>query len=177
MNTLLNALTTAAAAHTGQYRKGTPKVPYINHPIQVAFLLAEYGNISDEDILSSAVLHDTIEDTDVTYHDIQTEFGSTIANIVWECTDDKSLPKEERKLLQIKHAGTISYQAKLIKLADKIANLTDIATNPPQEWTLERKLAYVTWSQQVINGGLRGVNPMLEDMFDKLCNKLMEELI
>lgn len=177
MNTLLKALTVAATAHTGQYRKGLPKTPYINHPIQVAYLLADYGNISNEDILTAAVLHDTIEDTALTYDEICAEFGEVIANIVNECTDDKSLPKEQRKLLQIEHASTISNEAKLVKLADKISNLTDIATNPPQEWTMERKMKYVEWSIQVIDAGLRGLNPNLEIMFDNLCIKLKEELI
>ena len=177
MTMLLKALNVASTAHTGQYRKGLPKTPYINHPIQVAYLLAEFGKITNEDILAAAILHDTIEDTLLTYDDLVAEFGKTIATIVNDCTDDKSLLKEERKLLQIKHASSICNEAKLVKLADKISNLTDIAMNPPKEWTLERKLAYVEWSIQVINAGLRGCNPTLEIMFDNLCVKLKEELI
>jgi guanosine-3',5'-bis(diphosphate) 3'-pyrophosphohydrolase len=177
MNILLKALTVSSSAHAGQYRKGTPKIPYINHPIYVAYLLAEYGNISDEEVLAAAILHDTIEDTNITYSDLQVQFGTRIADIVQDCSDDKDLPKEERKLMQIKHASTISPQAKLVKLADKIANLSDISLNPPQKWSIERKVAYLNWSQNVINAGLRGLNPMLEDMFDTLCIKLNEELI
>jgi guanosine-3',5'-bis(diphosphate) 3'-pyrophosphohydrolase len=82
-----------------------------------------------------------------------------------EVTDDKSLPKEERKRLQIAHAGHISTRAKLVKIADKISNLRDIATSPPEDWTLERRREYFDWAKQVVDG-LGDVSPLLRSAFD-----------
>jgi len=72
------------------------------------------------------LLHDTVEDTDTTFEELESVFGTTVARIVQEVTDDKSLPKEERKRLQVVHAPHRSHQAKLVKLADKLYNLRDL---------------------------------------------------
>jgi hypothetical protein len=80
-------------------------------------------------------------------------------------TDDKSLPKAERKRLQVEHAPKVSANAKLIKLADKITNVRDVSTAPPSDWSLERRREYLDWTQAVI-AGCRGVNPGLEACYD-----------
>lgn len=82
-----------------------------------------------------------------------------------EVTDDKALPKQERKRLQVEHASQKSDGAKLVKLADKICNLRDIVESPPAAWTAERKREYFEWARSVV-GGLRGVHPVLEGVFD-----------
>ncbi len=84
--------------------KGADGEPYINHPLEVANLLANVGKIEDYDVLIAAVLHDTIEDTDTTEEEIAEMFGETVCGYVAEVTDDKSLPKARRKELQIEHA-------------------------------------------------------------------------
>lgn len=88
-----------------------------------------------------------------------------MASIVVEVTDDKLLDKALRKQLQIDHAPHLSTGAKLVKLADKICNLRDILESPPAGWSAERKEAYFTWAGSVV-GGLRGVHPRLEVVFD-----------
>ena len=84
-----------------------------------------------------------------------------------EVTDDKSLPKEERKIKQIEHSAHISDEAKHIKLADKISNLRDIISSPPKDWSQERKNDYFEWAGKVIDQ-VRGSNSKLESIFDSL---------
>lgn len=168
MNRLILALAFAAHKHRDQRRKDVAASPYINHPIALANVLANEAHVDDETVLVAAVLHDTIEDTDTAADELQRTFGPEVAAIVLEVTDDKSLPKAERKRLQIVHAGEISQRAKLVKLADKICNLRDIAHSPPAGWSLERQQAYFDWARAVVDG-LRGVHPELERLFDEAC--------
>lgn len=166
MNRLLSALAFAAQKHRDQRRKDLVASPYINHPIALANVLANETGIDDERVLIAAILHDTIEDTETTTQELIREFGQEIADIVLEVSDDKTLSAVERKRLQVEHAGTISRRAKLVKLADKICNLRDIASSPPADWTLERKQAYFDWAKAVVDG-LRGAHPALEHVFDE----------
>jgi len=149
-----------------QRRKDADASPYINHPLALAHILASEGGVTDRDVLIAALLHDTVEDTETTAEVLEREFGPKVASIVSEVTDDKSLPKEERKRLQVAKAASKSREAKLVKLADKISNLRDIAAAPPHDWSLERREAYFHWAKKVVDG-LRGVNPALEAIFDK----------
>jgi guanosine-3',5'-bis(diphosphate) 3'-pyrophosphohydrolase len=162
---VLAASAFAAHKHRDQRRKGADASPYINHPIAVANVLANEAGITDSRILTAALLHDTVEDTDTTSQELQSQFGHEIAAIVVEVTDDKSLPKKERKRLQIEHAATLSRQAKLVKLADKICNVRDMSQSPPIDWSLERRAEYFTWAKQVVDP-MRGVSPILEGLFD-----------
>ncbi|XP_026793559.3 guanosine-3',5'-bis(diphosphate) 3'-pyrophosphohydrolase MESH1 isoform X2 [Pangasianodon hypophthalmus] len=123
---LLEAISFAAEKHRNQRRKDPDATPYINHPIGVARILSHEGGITDIEVLQAALLHDTIEDTDTTFEELEAMFGNKVARIVQEVTDDKTLPKQERKLLQVKHALHCSHQAKLVKLADKLYNLRDL---------------------------------------------------
>ena len=165
--TLLQAASFAAKKHRYQKRKGDDAEPYINHPLEVANLLANVGKVEDYDILIAAVLHDTVEDTETTAEELTELFGEKVCGYVLEVTDDKSLPKEERKLKQIEHAPHISRGAKQVKLADKISNITDVMKNPPAGWSKERKAEYIVWGEKVV-AGLRGVNKDLEKYFDEL---------
>ncbi len=166
---LLFAADFAAKKHLGQKRKDGFEA-YINHPIEVANLLANVGEVSDEETLIAALLHDTLEDTDTTADELINLFGERVYNYVAEVTDDKSLPQNQRKKLQIQHAPYLSAAAKQIKLADKISNIHDIMNNPPQNWSNERRLEYLDWAKKVVEG-LRGVNKKLEDYFDKLASE------
>ncbi|KXW56469.1 HD domain-containing protein [Ferrovum sp. PN-J185] len=170
---LLSVIQFAADKHRHQRRKDFHASPYINHPLALAYVLSNEAGIVDINVLSAALLHDTIEDTDTTLEELIERFGSKIASIVLEVTDDKSLPKQQRKQLQIDHAPHSSDEAKLVKLADKICNLRDLFDYPPHGWSVERIHDYFDWSEKVI-AGLRGVNPKLEYLVDQLLQRRTE---
>jgi len=163
---IFKALEFAADKHRNQRRKDVDSTPYINHPIALAKTLAAVG-ISDPVVICGALLHDTVEDTETTEAELRAVFGAEIASVVMEVTDDKTLPKAERKQAQVDHAPHLSPEAKLVKLADKISNVTDVVTNPPSDWTVERRQAYCDWATSVVDG-LRGIHQALEADFDKL---------
>mgnify|MGYP001271238635 CR=1 FL=1 len=162
---ILRAIAFAANKHRNQRRKDADATPYINHPIALANVLKEEGGVTDPVVLVAAILHDTIEDTETTAYELEKLFGPEISKVVLEVTDDKTLGKAERKQLQIEHAATASHEAKLVKLADKICNLRDIAANPPADWSVERKQEYFDWAKRVIDQ-VRGANFALEAAFD-----------
>src|SRR5450759_3356303 len=170
---ILRALEFAASRHRTQKRKGKDQSPYINHPIQVASLLANEGGERDPILLTAAILHDVIEDTVDTPEEkqelinlISEIFGEQVLSLTLEVTDDKSLEKSERKRLQVEQAPYKSVNAKKLKIADKIMNVRDITNNPPTWWTLQRINEYLDWAEKVV-AGLRGVNKRLEDQFDE----------
>ena len=175
VNNLLHAASFAAQRHTGQKRKGERGEPYINHPLEVANLIANIGGVNDIDILMAAVLHDTVEDCGVSIEEIHLLFGETVAGYVSEVTDDKSLPKAERKRLQVEHAPHLSPGAKIVKLADKISNINDITNSPPSDWSTERRREYIEWGVSVV-AGLRGVNETLEKHFDELVKTALVKI-
>ncbi len=164
MKKVLESAIFAAAKHRDQRRKGKEATPYINHPLEVAYLLNSVGDISDEEILSAAILHDTVEDTGTTPRELETRFGKVVADYVMEVTDDKQLPKEERKQKQVEHSPFLSHGAKLIKLGDRISNLRSIVHEPPEGWPVERQIRYFEWSKAVF-GGLRQTSAPLEELF------------
>ena len=136
----------------------------------VAYILTNEGNITDLDILQAALLHDTVEDTDTTFEEIASIFGIKVADIVKECTDDKNLPKDKRKKLQIINSKSSSREAKLVKLADKLYNLRDLDRETPVGWTSERVSEYFKWAYEVVNG-LKGTNQQIESELSKLFEK------
>lgn len=163
--TLLQAAAFAARKHRRQLRKDSEGMPYINHPIAVAQVLASEAGITDEELLVAALLHDTVEDTNTTLDEIQETFGPVVCSLVAEVTDDRTLEKAERKQRQVDKAPHASPRAKQLKIADKICNLRDIATAPPGNWELRHKLGYLEWSRRVVEG-CRGVSPALETLYD-----------
>ena len=169
LSLLFKALAFSAEKHTKQRRKDIDKTPYINHPISLANILSQRWVI-DENVLCAAILHDTIEDTETTVDELQEHFGEKITSIVLEVTDDKNLEKSVRKQKQVEHAASISHEAKLVKLADKIANITDIINTPPADWSTDRKKEYFEWAKAVVDN-LRGAHQGLEKDFDDLINK------
>jgi guanosine-3',5'-bis(diphosphate) 3'-pyrophosphohydrolase len=160
---VMKAAHAASVWHVEQRRKGAAAEPYVNHLIEVADLVAAAG--ADEDVVCAALLHDAIEDQDITAAQIADLFGADVAALVCEVTDDKKLPKAERKALQIAHAPHLSPGAKLIKLADKISNVRSVASSPPAGWPLERRLDYIEWCCKVVVG-LRGIDAALEKTFE-----------
>jgi (p)ppGpp synthase/HD superfamily hydrolase len=164
--TVLRAADAAARWHVHQRRKGAAQEPYVTHLIEVAMLVAEATAGADPNLIVAALLHDTIEDQGVTREEIAAQFSDDVAALVIEVTDDKKLPKDERKRLQIKHAPKLTARAKILKLADKISNVRSMTTSPPADWPMQRRADYVTWTTQVVQG-LRGTSGHLEQQFDR----------
>jgi guanosine-3',5'-bis(diphosphate) 3'-pyrophosphohydrolase len=167
---LLRALEYAADRHRNQRRKDMGQTPYVNHLIAVADLLANVGDVSDPEVLAAAVLHDVVEDAGVSNTEVAERFGAAVASLVAEVTDDKSLSHDERRKRQIVHASELSARAKLIKLADKIANVTDVIERPPAYWSRRRCVEYLAWSAAVV-AGCRGANAGLERRFDEVLER------
>lgn len=156
----------AARAHTMQRRKGDAQEPYINHLAEVALLLTEATGGKDAALIAAGWLHDTLEDTETEREELEALFGPTVAALVAEVTDDKSLKKAERKRLQIETTPSKSAEARLIKIADKTSNLRTIVLSPPAGWDLERRREYIRWAEAVV-AGCRGLNAGLEQVFDE----------
>jgi (p)ppGpp synthase/HD superfamily hydrolase len=164
------ALDFAARKHMHQRRKGELAEPYVNHLSDVARLLAEATGGDDVTLVIAGLLHDTIEDTDTTSAELATAFGAEVAALVGEVTDDKTLPKSERKRLQVETAPHKSARARMIKLADKTSNLHSMIGSPPKDWSLERKRDYIEWAEKVV-AGCRGVSAYLEQEFERARRK------
>jgi (p)ppGpp synthase/HD superfamily hydrolase len=154
----------AARLHSGQTRKGAAREPYVNHVIDVAARVARSPE-ADETLVLGALLHDIVEDTTGTAAEIAARFGADVAALVLEVTDDKALPKAERKRLQEATVAGKTAGARRIKLADKASNLTALAESPPVHWDTARRADYVAWAERVI-AGCRGIDPVLEAEFD-----------
>lgn len=166
MKRISKAIVFAAQSHSGQHRKDG-KTPYINHPLEVMNLVVEHVDELDEEVLIAAVLHDVVEDTNVTEHEIAEMFGKRVAKFVAELTDDKLLTKEERKRTQLQDVHTLSPEGKLLRLCDKICNVYDIIYAPPGEWSVKRRLDYLEWAKAVVDK-IRGTHTALEKRFDEL---------
>ena len=162
---LARAYEFAARYHTEQRRKGVKAEPYINHLAEVALLVSESTDGADANLVLAAVLHDTIEDTKATYDDLVSAFGQDVAELVKEVTDDKTIPKAQRKRLQVEHAPHLSPRARMIKIADKTSNLRSVLHSPPVDWSPERRRRYFAWAKTVV-AGARGVNRAIEAAFD-----------
>lgn len=167
ISSILTALHLSADKHRNQRRKDVGSTPYINHPIEVADLLWRMGNVRDIRVIVAALLHDIIEDTKTKPDEIASRLGETVLSLVLEVTDDKGLPKPERKRLQIENAPHLTDEAKQIKLADKICNVRDVADSPPKDWDDQRRRDYLDWTEKVVEG-IRGCNRPLEAFYDEV---------
>ena len=173
---MIRAFAFSAWKHVAQRRKDADASPYINHPIDVVDTLANVGDVTDITTLVAAALHDTIEDTRTTAEEIEERFGRDVRQLVEEVTDDKSLPKTERKRLQVEHASRLSDRAKLIKLADKISNVQDVTHHPPSDCSLDRRIEYFDWAEAVV-AGCRGQSEALERRFDEVVAMGREQVV
>ena len=174
MPRVIDAIAFAAHEHRRQRRKDREKTPYINHPVALVQILAVEAGIDDADVLCAAALHDYLEDCcggegqlplEAGRQLLRERFGAQVLAYVDAVTDDKTLLKEERKRQQVEHAGHVPHGAKLIKLADKIANLRDLVEFPPAKWAAYRRRGYFDWAAQVV-AQVRGTHPRLEALFD-----------
>ncbi len=162
---VMTAALYAAQKHAGQRRKGAAGEPYINHLIEVAQLVSSALAEPDTNLVMAALLHDSIEDTGVSKDELAQRFGSDVADLVAEVTDDKTLEKRERKRLQVVNAPKKSVRAQALKMADKTSNLRGILTSPPADWSLRRKQEYVAWAKQVVDA-FPAPNPILKAEFE-----------
>jgi GTP diphosphokinase / guanosine-3',5'-bis(diphosphate) 3'-diphosphatase len=167
INLLVRAIEFAARKHRLQRRKDVDASPYINHPVALMSVLCVEADICEVEVLCAAALHDTIEDTETTHDELKREFRKKIAGIVAEVTDDKSLPKEVRKRLQIENAPHKSEAAALVSMADKISNLRDVSANSPPGWSIERRRDYFGWAKAVVDG-LSITHLRLRELFDEI---------
>jgi guanosine-3',5'-bis(diphosphate) 3'-pyrophosphohydrolase len=175
LDVILSATRFAVEKHRGQVRKDQRGSPYVTHPLTVAQLLWGVGEIRKTATLTAAILHDTLEDTPTTKEELRQGFGDQVLQIVLEVTDDKSLPKLERKRRQVQHAPELSDPARLIKFGDKLANCRDILESPPPDWDLARRRNYIQWAADVLHA-IRGVNPPLESAFDEVLREAEKQL-
>jgi guanosine-3',5'-bis(diphosphate) 3'-pyrophosphohydrolase len=172
---VLGATRFAADKHKSQRVKGAEASPYVNHLIEMGELLWRVGEVRDRDCIVAALLNDTLEDTDTTPEELEELFGRRVRLLVEEVTDDKSLPPERRKQLQVICAATLSSTAKQLRLADKSLNVAQVAFAPAVEWSLERRCEYLRWSELVVSG-LRDCNDKLEANFDAVLHRAWERL-
>lgn len=163
-----DALSFAANRH--QFDKTKTDEPYIDHLINVCRLLYNVAETSDPAIMTAAALHDILEKTHTKADEINTRFGEEVCNIVLELTNDQHLNEQEKWLQQLHAVNNLSQKAKLIKLADKIANTEAIIAHPPQGWDIKRRIIYLEWTEKIIEA-LRGTNEKLESHFDKTMQK------
>ncbi|XP_065337653.1 guanosine-3',5'-bis(diphosphate) 3'-pyrophosphohydrolase MESH1 [Cloeon dipterum] len=170
--TLVRCAFFAAHKHRNQRRKNDDKSPYINHPLGTAFILTNEAGITDPIVLQAAILHDTVEDTDTSFEEIERHFGPKVRAVVSEVTDDRTLEKQERKEAQVKNGPKKSHEAKLVKLADKLYNLRDLSSpnGRPKDWDDERVREYFRWARRVVQG-LKGTHDELEKKIFELCDK------
>jgi guanosine-3',5'-bis(diphosphate) 3'-pyrophosphohydrolase len=175
LDKILDAAVFAADKHQNHVRKNEQHSPYITHPLLVAKAIYQIGDVKDNGVLVAAILHDTIEDTPTTKDEIADRFGKDILEIVLEVTDNKSLDRLTRKRLQVSHAPELSYQARVVKIADKLINCEDILYSPPVDWPLKRRQEYIQWGADVVQK-IRGTNTPLEEAFDQVLRRAEQAL-
>ncbi len=166
MTLLERAIDYSRQKHSGQWRRGCIKKQAVSHPLACVRILMDEAGIENELVVIAAALHDTLEDTDATYEDLLKRFGKVVADVVLEVTNDPKLGSIENKMRQVEMAPNWSFMAKLVKMADKIANIREIAVDPPKGWDTKKKLDYFEFSKAVVDG-MRGVNKGLEAAFDE----------
>lgn len=154
MISIFDAIAFSAEKHKKQKRKDLDETPYINHPVDVLrniiFLLVDD---TTELYLPAmiAILHDTVEDTNTTYEEIETRYGKDVADGVMEVTNNKELKGEESKTFELEKAKTLSLFASMVRISDKISNVKDIDKTKPKSWDLERKLKYIKWAKALVD--------------------------
>lgn len=173
---VVKAVLFCSEKHVSQRRKGAAQEPYINHLTEVASLVASATGGEDVNLIAAAYLHDTLEDTATTFDELVEQFNDDIARLVSEMTDNKSLPKQRRKELQVENASKKSKRAQVIKLADKISNLRSLAASPPADWEADRREEYVNWARAVC-GQLKGNNAWLDEQFEKAAAEARASIV
>lgn len=171
---LLEALQFAAVRHQYDRRGGYDRLPYINHLIKVTNALVNRCGETEDTLLLAAVLHDIIEDTEVTGEELASRFGHAVAETVLELTDDMALPYEVRKQRQLDTAVRLSRRARIIRLADKVSNIEDIFSYP-LDWPLDKKARYLHNAAQIA-AIIKGDNSRLDQWFEQTAEWATRQL-
>jgi (p)ppGpp synthase/HD superfamily hydrolase len=175
MKRFADALVYATEAHELQRRKGT-NIPYVAHLLAVASLVLEDGG--DEDEAVAALLHDAIEDTDVTFDDLAARFGPKVAEIVQGCSDTDVMPKppwRTRKEEYLAHLGRAEPAVVRVSLADKVHNarsvLFDYRLMGEELWTRFNPDADQLWYYRSLVGVFRRVStsPLVDELDRVVC--------
>jgi guanosine-3',5'-bis(diphosphate) 3'-pyrophosphohydrolase len=161
---LLAVIDFAALKHLGQMRTHADWIPYFIHPLRVALILWEEGGIKDTDLLASALLHDTLEDTQTTEEEIIFLCGNRILSLVKELTEKPGGSCCEDAL-------TMSPEAKIIKLADRTHNMRDLLDHPPQVWKSDKVEIFIEKSKKLLEA-LKGEHPELERAYRQALDRL-----
>ncbi len=162
----------AARRHAAQTWKDG-RTPYLVHLADVADLLSQTSAADDAALIAAAWLHDVVEDGHATPEQLETEFGPDLRSLVCELTDDMSLPAQVRKQRQVDEIAGKSRRARLLKLADKVSNLGEVARALPPGWSADDRRAYAQWGRKVVDAGCRGLDAELERRFEQLASTLL----
>lgn len=165
LSPVLEALVYAGRVHNGQRRRDAPGSPHLKHVIQVVSLLAGAG-VNDVVILTAAAVHDVLRDTEVKVEELQEQFGAEIAGLVEELSADSVLSRIDRREELPQRVRDFSGSAQLIKLAEKISNLRDLAEHAPIGWSRQRRRDYFDWAEGVTRP-LRGNSSTLDSLLDE----------
>ena len=140
-----NAVTFVFDRH-GEQKRISANIPYVIHPIRVAFILRSVGfsESEHENLMIAALCHDLIEDTETTFEEISKQFGKSVALVV----NELSKPDDKDKDEWIESFDMMSNEAKIIKMADRIDNLMDI---PSSKWTRDKQVKYAQQGESIIN--------------------------
>lgn len=175
------ALERCVKAHKGQFRDGEAAVPYACHPVEVMLTLRHFAGVKDEVVLTAALLHDTVEDTDLSLDDVRKEFGDAVAELVGEVTRDEpdqpeGMSKDEfwrmRTGLLLEEIAEMSHEARLIKLSDRLSNIKESEKTRSGD-KLERYRRQTVWILQAID---RETHPGLWDSIAQVLNMSEEDI-
>jgi len=171
---LTRAALAAAEAHAGQTRKGGA-IPYVNHVLEVAHLVAEAKGTPE--MVAAAFLHDVVEDSDATTESLARDFGPCVAKLVGEMTDDPAwdiLPRAEKKKRQADHMTDAPRAVRRIKIADQTSNVRDVG-RLPEGWTPDEARDYIAGAALVVDA-CRGADAWLEAAFDAARDEALASL-
>jgi guanosine-3',5'-bis(diphosphate) 3'-pyrophosphohydrolase len=162
------AVSFAARAHRHQLRKDHT-TPYVAHPFRVGLVVRQIFGIDDPRVLTTAILHDTIEDTTTDHDDLAELFGTEIAMWVGQLSKDMRLPETEREAAYIQVLSKADWQVQICKLADIYDNTRDSVS-----LTAEKRRHQVTRVQAYLAAIRTGLKPQAEAAF-RMTEKLVRE--
>jgi (p)ppGpp synthase/HD superfamily hydrolase len=162
---LLDAAGFAARAHQGQKRKDE-RTPYVSHVFRVCLIVRDVFEIDDARTLTTALLHDTIEDTTTDYDELAARFGPEVADWVALLSKDKRRPEEEREKAYLEQLARAPWQVQACKLADIFDNLMDAAGLSPEQRakSLRRARAYLTSLGSTISPALKRAHALVSQL-------------
>lgn len=178
---ILGAKKFAQEKHKNQKRKDGV-TPYSDHLEGVVNRLKNLG-VTDKDVLCAAWLHDIIEDTDVTFDQINERFGREVAVIVLSLSKDQNILKKDREIQYISQLKDASFQTKIIKLCDISANLKDLANAPISKTQKNKQIKKILHYLRIIKNDIienKSEYPKIQEMIDginTICVKFNQKPI